>query len=298
MPMMSKRCTEAGAFPTSGPQRDPLLDSGCCRSTEESEYLQESIMGMSTMSSCMSEPSPTLKPRSIPCRPDNGMNRLIVNRSDLEQCRQALRRVFEDCSTSDFQTISCAISCVLNSGRPLTRYELTAATNLFHLDKDWEVSIREQQWIQVNDWLRKCHPILRETPDGKIVFLHSRAMKAFLRSFRIRGLDSSHRTLGVICRNHIELDRRPMQDARNQSMRPGIRRAVQALSEYVTAFGNHHLRLASFTGMTELRPQEKSRALTRGSRSDTDEDFEVIQTRTKQLSLGAERDDWIVLDQT
>lgn len=290
VPKMSKKCTE-----TSTSRWWPPPDTGCDHSTEESEYLEDSSLGMSAASMCSSEPSPSLKPRSIFCRPKNSMNRMIINRSELEECRQALRRVFEDCSMPEFQSISCAISCVLNSGRLLTRCELVAAANLFLLDNG--IPIREQQRIRVEDWLRKCHPILLDTLDGKIDFVHSRAMKAFLRSFRIRGIDTSHRTLGVVCRNYIELSRHLMRDVRTQSIGLGVHQAVKALSEYVTAFGNHHLRLASFTSTAVLEQQECSRFLTQASCSDTEEDFEVIQTGTKQLSLSEERDDWVMLHQ-
>lgn len=240
-------------------------------------------------------PALTPQPVLIPSNPDTG--RQAISRTDLDHCRQALRRTVRDCDSAEFRSVSCLISCLLSSARWLTRREILAATTLLYRDRVFKKPMNLNQRSQEEHWLHKCNHIVVETLKGHVIF-RSTAMRTFLRSFSIQGIDTSHRTMALICRNQIELDRRFARDVTSQIDRSDIFRAVQIFSPYVSEFGSYHLKAASLTSMIVVGESDQTSLEAKHDGNEGKEDFEIIQRRTQQLSLGEEGDDWVVLNPT
>lgn len=168
----------------------------------------------------------------------------------------------------------------------MLRGELAAATNLHSLGRDWQRCMQDEQWIQLDQWIHKCSSIFVETLDGKIDFLRPTITRMFLRSIRIPGIDISHKTLGMVCRNQIELHRFL---ARNGTARPDLIQAVQAMLPYVREFGDYHLRLASLKSIMTIAPDD--------NRTDANDGFEMISAGTSKLSIREGKGDWMVVKQ-
>lgn len=245
-----------------------------------------------TASDYISEPSLTWKPQPI-----SDGNCPAINRSDFEECRQALRRTFQDCNQAEFRFVTCLIPCVLNCVRWLSRPEILAAATLLNPDRYSTKLVNANQWSQEEHWLQKCSSIITETPGGNMIF-HSQAMRVFLRSFNIPGVDTSHRTLALICRNQIELNRHFNVALPPDPNGSGILGAVQVFSLYATAFGNHHLKVASLTSMILTAEEDRSISKAKNRVSQVYDDFDLIQNGATQLSLSEECDDWVILAST
>lgn len=271
---------------------DPTSTSQGHSQVQGSTLSDRSDFTRPTESEYNSEPAPTFKSQSIPPRSFNDGYRRTVSRSDLEQCRQALRKTFRDCDQVEFRFVTRVISCVLNCARWLSRREVLAATTLLDLDRTSNKPMSANHWSQEEYWLRKCDSVITETPAGNMIF-RSRSMRVFLRNFSIPGVDTSHTTLALICRNQIELDRHfaSPPDANG----PRILRAVQVLSPYVAAFKNHHLKAASLTSIIPVAEEDQAILKVKHSISEACDDFEIMQEGTEQLSLSEECDDWVML---
>lgn len=272
---------------------DTPPDAGCYDSTAESSLYQDSNLTLSgslatlATSICSSTPEVEEEPRLVTLRAMYRRDKQVLLRHDLEQCRQGLHKTVQSCNQAEYRQFCCAISCVLNSARPLSRPELGAAVKLNTLGRDWRSIMHDEQWTQLDSWIHRCSSIFVETLDGKIDFLHPMATRIFLRNRRIPGVDISHRTFGMISRNHIELHRFL---ASSSIARSDLVQAVHTLSSYVEEFGNHHLRAASLTSIIEVEGND--------SRDDVSDGFEMISQATNQLSLVGEDGDWIVVKQT
>lgn len=128
----------------------------------------------------------------------------------LGQCRDTLRRVFMACSQEQFSNICCAISCVLNSSRPMLLRELDGAVCL-HIRHERVSSQVEQRKSMEMDWWTRCELLFEENTAGLVRFALP-AMAWFLRKYRIRGIDASSKTLALLCLDQMELDGAAQRD--------------------------------------------------------------------------------------
>lgn len=289
---MSRRRANSRSWPDKrqwGLLRDSGYDDSTsqCSDSEESDLGRSAISATSTASTNSSVSFPTVTAQTAPHQGSKELDQLAIRRRELEQCRQALQVLFRDCRQSEFEDICCAISCVYSSVRPLSRDELSAAINLYSLGRDWKKAMEDEQWTQLDQWFYKCRSIFVETLDSKIDFVRSTSMRLLLRNVRIPGIDTSHRTLGILCRNQMELQ---SFHARNGVARPDLVRDMQAMSTYVREFGSRHLQAASLTSIIAVAQDDTC--------TNTSDDFEMISTGTSNLSISEKKGDWLVVKQT
>lgn len=239
----------------------------------------------------------TLQPQPITPRPSTYRTDPAVSTFDLEYCRQALRKTFQDCDKTEFRLVTRLISCILSCARWLSRREILAAVTLFDPERTSERPANASQRSQGDHWLRKCNLIIMETLEGNMAF-RSSAMEFFLRKFMIKGVDTSHRTLALICRRQREFEERCPTDIASLNNRSDVLRAAQVLSPYVSTFGDHHLKAASLTSIISNVEEDVALFKAKESVGGTSDDLEIIQNGTQQLSLREEKNGWMLLSPT
>lgn len=234
---------------------------------------------------------------------------LAMTCSLLEQCRQALRTTIRNGDEKDFGFLCCALSCLLNSYRPLSRRELLVAVFIYLCNFQQNDTTLDAELEELHRRLRKCDQILEERPDGTIVF-HSEAMPYLLRNYAISGIDTSHRTWAIICRKLKMNDLR-----RHHRGNHGTQQVARTLSDYVETFGSAHANAASLTSLITYPPnppkttttssdftvngsQRKSDLAPNGNGNDTNGDTEALQEGMGQLKVSEEVNDWILVEES
>ncbi|KAK5098422.1 hypothetical protein LTS08_006555 [Lithohypha guttulata] len=126
----------------------------------------------------------------------------------------------------DFDDWSYALSCVLNSVRPLRVVEL-----------------QEDQTdaLPLINALQHPSTVFREDDAGYVNFL-SPAMYTYLRTFRIKGLDPSHKTIASICLAELA----SIKAANNADT--GARDGGSAFATYAREHWRYHCEAASASG--------------------------------------------------
>lgn len=133
----------------------------------------------------------------------NSSNASLVFRKRLQNCSTALNDALELCSHEDFLRLSCAISCVLNSDQNLTTVALWDAVALY-VDGS-TVNKSEAALAEWHAWIHRFRSIILAESRGRVTFTLS-AMPDFLRSFVIRGIDASHRTIAIVCLAQLTIE--------------------------------------------------------------------------------------------
>lgn len=221
-----------------------------------------------------------------------------IQRMSFEGCRQVLLRAFGLCSDKAFQQLSCTISCVLSSARPLNVTELQAAVKIFF------VALRQERLVSsvtVKDftiWLRKFEPLFKWDDGGYVSFGQSE-MQYFLRNFCIQGIDASHRTIAIICLEQIEL----------QSSVEGwdsMEGEGCAFSRYATQYWRYHHQIARKTSLF-LKYNRTRRKMSRSgetskassvSDSATTSHFgstENVQNELESFNLDNDSQEWVFI---
>lgn len=124
---------------------------------------------------------------------------------EFERCRQMLKHAIKHCLKLEFAYIVSAISCILNSLRPLHAREVDTATSLFVEYADSKQSSHDEDQLTGKAWFDRCESLLVVDNAG-IVRFASGFMPQFLRQFRIRGIDTTHQTIATACLIQIDLD--------------------------------------------------------------------------------------------
>ncbi|KAJ9658071.1 hypothetical protein H2198_003909 [Neophaeococcomyces mojaviensis] len=146
--------------------------------------------------------------RSAP-RPDGRVDdddddRIVLPVSEFSAVKETFLRTFKRCSELLFLSVSCALSCVLRSFRPLHKIEITGAVVLFLASR----SISTSEVVCNEDlslsWLSQCSEILCEDENGYVSFART-SFQLFLLNYRVEGIDSTHATIATICLLHLEI---------------------------------------------------------------------------------------------
>lgn len=224
--------------------------------------------------------------------------------AELETCRQTLRTTFEMASNQYFVYVCCAVSCIMHARDPLQPEAITTAvTGLV----EYHVAIQRHVKPGIpteTQWLTFCQFILRINTNGTISF-KSMAMRLFLSSFRIRGLDASQKTIALACLIRLNLDHRETSAASDTFEEQIDTVPTRTFSTYAAQHVNYHCRWAGITNeysnnrdLTTLRiaysrigPQVAVQEYRSGAAT-LSEPMSVISDQLDRVSLD---DDWIVV---
>lgn len=228
-----------------------------------------------------------------------------ITSTSLEQCREALLKVFRYCTDHDFRQVSCVISCVLTARRPLKIQELVGAVKLstWMLQQQFPLSIPSTSTQDNSAWLRYFRFLLKTNVEGQVSF-KQHAMAFFLQRFRIEGIDTSHRTIALLCNGLNEFEGFvPDTEMNGQAV---SQRTTSSFATYASKHSQYHYHIASKSSLclrtdsswkdipTIRRPSFL--VLNPMSRAEDESDFEVIEKEFGELKIDAESQDWIFVD--
>lgn len=125
---------------------------------------------------------------------------VIVTEYDI--CCQQLRSVLERESAVGFLCVCCAISILATRLRPLHKQEVVAAVKL---NKSMCGEESGHFCFSVSNQMMAID-------DKGVVDFANPKMKDFLKTFHIRGIDISHRTIAKICRMQKDIDAKSVQE--------------------------------------------------------------------------------------
>lgn len=162
---------------------------------------------------------------------------------EFEKCRQALKDAIKNCVKLDFSYVASAVSCILNSLRPLHTGEVNTAVGLFVEYADSKRSSHDEDEIARKTWFRRCESFLVVDDNGLVRFV-SEFMPLFLRHFRIRGIDATHQTIATACLIQVDLDDDSQCRALTRSMPCLPARSSLAFSDYAEKYWREHCRSA------------------------------------------------------
>lgn len=157
----------------------------------------------------------------------------ISNRGNHLDCYRCLSDVLMMSKDQNLDSLTCAIALVLTSVRPLHRLELQAALKVCRLEASgWLVGSFHPGRVQ------RCSPWESMFRCTELEFVHFslRYMPTFLQSFRIRGIDTSHRTIAVACLAQMEMD---------SGVQANSKDCISSFSEYARQNWRHHYQAAS-----------------------------------------------------
>lgn len=209
----------------------------------------------------------------------------MVGRESLVKCQQVLSRGFCMCRNHDSEDLACAISCTLSSSRPLHTSELQDAVAMHayaqHSREEW----RDRSTMEFRIWLARFGALFAVDDTGYI-FFGIAEMSYFLRSFRIRGIDASHRTIAMICLAFIDL---------NDQW--SVESISCPFSSYAAQNWEYHYQIAARSSISlryRTRNTLKERRLTahkpqRSSCSSMD----MMQTNFEKLDIEDEAEGWV-----
>lgn len=118
-------------------------------------------------------------------------------------CSHTLRLAFRTCPRNNFPSLACSISCVLGSKEQLSVSALCEAVNLYleHTDR-----LAAHKGVkEFGCWLRTFGDLFTIQESALVIFALP-SMKTFLTSFPIQGIDSSQKTIAMLCLAQVELD--------------------------------------------------------------------------------------------
>lgn len=187
---------------------------------------------------------------------------LPMSLTDFEDCYQIMCEALRSCANLEFKALSCATSCVLNSTRPLQGAELQTAVQLYvshRLVQARECSMPNQALEDYRVSTTRPHlwykPSLFSLDEQGQIQFTSQAMPAFLQSFRIRGIDTSHRTIAVICLAQIECE------SGINNLRARETPYPVAFTTYARENWEHHVQMAEKKSLMFSDPTLRSQVL-------------------------------------
>jgi len=162
--------------------------------------------------------------------------------AEFSTIKETLLETFKSCSELLFLSVSCALSCVLRSFRPLHQNELAGAVVLFLASRSVSVSeVACDKDLSVG-WLSQCSAVLTVDERGYVSFART-SFRLFLQSYRVEGIDSTHATIATICLLQIQI-----QTCQRSSSQPSAEcaklwnSASSATAKYATEFWVQHYR--------------------------------------------------------
>lgn len=141
----------------------------------------------------------------------------------------------------NFDDWPCALSCVLNSVRPLSVTELQSAVRLYRNSTNRPDKEGQTDALPLINALQHPSTVFREDDAGYVHFL-SPAMYTYLRIFRIKGLDPSHKTIASSCVAELA----SIKAANNADT--GARDGGSAFATYAREHWRYHCEAASASG--------------------------------------------------
>lgn len=171
---------------------------------------------------------------------DDESGKLILPISEFSAVKENFVKFFSQCSEILCLSISCALSCVLRSFRPLRRMEIAGAVILFLASRSVSTSEFACEKDLSASWLEECGGILAEDENGYVHFAQS-SIRFFLSNYQIHGVDSTHATISMICLSQVEIQtsQRVRQNAQSACGKAQLL-AATALSEYAGQFWVRH----------------------------------------------------------
>lgn len=216
----------------------------------------------------------------------------IVSKERLTQCQGVLSRAFCMCQDHESEDLACAISCSLNSCRPLHTSELQDAVIMNAYSQRSERCWRGRSPIEFQTWLAKFGMLFVVDKAGYILFGIAET-SYFLRNFRIRGIDGSHRTIAMICLACMELS--------NQWPVISI---PSPFSTYAAQYWEHHCHIAARSSMSlryEGPPRRSTRSNERQStvhrpRRSSRSPVRLVRIRVGELDVADEAEGWVSVE--
>lgn len=120
-----------------------------------------------------------------------------------ETCRQILISSFTACNDTEFQLISCAISCIMAAVRRLHVSELQGGIAIYfeaQYQSDFATKMTQDEFVAT---IQRHIFLYKVEQDQTVSFSHC-GMATFLQNYRIKGVDASNRTIAMICRAQIQ----------------------------------------------------------------------------------------------
>jgi len=135
---------------------------------------------------------------------------------EVELCCQGLEKTFQRCDHIQFSQICFALSLVLRSLERLEQDELNIAVLLVMANrqrfKPGLQAATDPQQVSANNWLQIADAILEVDSSGFVCF-RTASMGEFLRTFWIRGIDSSPRVIATVCLSQVKIDKASTNDS-------------------------------------------------------------------------------------
>jgi len=219
-------------------------------------------------------------------------SQLVVEKKKLERCQEVLLRAFRISTEEDTEDLVCTISCTLSATRCLHTSEMRDAIAMHAYAQRSERYWIDHSTADFHAWLMKFGALFTINDEACVAFGMAE-MAHFLRSFRIRGIDSSHRTVAMICLAFRELD----------NLRR-VKGMPSPFSSYAACNWQHHHRIAAkssislrYERLARKRSGSRDRRSTACSpRRRNSLSLDRMQVRLHKLEVEDEAEDWILID--
>lgn len=224
----------------------------------------------------------------------------VADRTYVRKCREALLKAFRACTDPDFEKLSFLISCTLNCRQQLTTSEMKDAADLFCNAQNESSGPPTQTTRDFELWLRRFESLFKIANSEQVSF-SLQGMELLLRTFRIRGIDTSHRTIAMTCLAQVELDE-------GSHFLEGWQRGRSAFSHYAKQNWQYHHSIAQRTSLylrfdkmkrrrsRSREAQEISRGPSRGGGPDS-ENLCLVAGKFEHLALEDGLQDWVLVEQ-
>ncbi|KAK5074933.1 hypothetical protein LTR64_001138 [Lithohypha guttulata] len=200
---------------------------------------------------------------------------------------------------------SSATVRIMIFAKPLRVHELEDAVTLstWMLLQQFPSTIPPSSPEDNSTWLRYFELLLKTNVEGQVSF-KQHAMAFFLQRFRIEGIDTSHRTIALLCNELNELEGFVPDTGINGQ--PVSQRTTSSFATYASKHSQYHYHIASKSSLC-LRTDSSWKDISTirrpsflvpnpTSRAEDESDFEVIEKDFRQLKIDAESQDWIFVD--
>lgn len=194
-----------------------------------------------------------------------------------EQCRQILLRTFTSCDEVEYQHISCALTCVLSAVRPLRVSELQGGISIYssaQYRSNFATKMSKNEFVASI----KRHQYLFVIGQDETVSFSHRRMATFLRSYRIKGVDASNRTIAMICRAQIKA-------YRNYDPKCQYSNHAFAFLNYAERYHQYHYRIAMRSSLSLGFDRPEASTVSNAGTHGWQEQFAGLQVE----------DDWVLV---
>lgn len=174
----------------------------------------------------------------------------LMSSHSFEQCRQSLIRAIRGTTDIEFQQLSCALTCVLTARRSLALAELEDALGLWATIAPWGSAVGSRQLAsRKRPACLRTFDIIFEVDAHDRVSFQIPGMVSFLQRCRIKGLDSSHRTLATLCNEQNKLDSVDLKFEAEADGWELLDHNSGVFSGYAKKYCHYHLSLAQRTSL-------------------------------------------------